>query len=88
MNTVKTMIKNDWVGWPIPDPPCAIQLIDLLAAIRYKPDLLIITQEGNYEWHHFAKIQLALDFEKLGKGVMFRAIMEEWDQQRIVKETY
>lgn len=72
----------------MPDPPFAVQLIDILAAIRYKPNLLMITEEGSYEWHHLARVKLALDFEKLGKGVMFRAIMEEWDQQRIVRECY
>ena len=36
----------------------------------------------------FARLQLALDFYRKGPAVHFRAIVEEWDQFRIVKETY
>jgi hypothetical protein len=35
-----------------------------------------------------ARCKFALDFERLGKGVHFRAIYEDWGQQRCLLETY
>lgn len=35
-----------------------------------------------------ALAKLALDFHKRGPGFVFRAIFEEWTQERIVREVY
>lgn len=37
---------------------------------------------------YFSVIRLAQDFARLGKDLQLRAIMENWDQQRIVREIY
>lgn len=35
-----------------------------------------------------AEVKLALDFSTLGNIIHLRAMVEEWDQERIVRETY
>jgi|GEM_PF-6854380 len=41
-----------------------------------------------YDAAYWGKVKLALDFAGKSAGLRLRAILESWDQQRIVKEVY
>ncbi len=62
------------------------RILDLakeLHSIRHK----IIIADTTVTDVHLARVKLALDFERRPE-IIFQAIMENWDQPRIVREMY
>lgn len=62
-------------------------LLGLARAVRLPPGVLI-EAAGPVSESDYARIKLALDFERRGPGLIFRAIVEEWGPYRIVREVY
>lgn len=65
----------------------AERLLDLAHCTRMDRNTLIVATESCPD-HLFARIKLAMDFERKGPATVLQAIVEGWDQQRIVRETY
>lgn len=62
-------------------------LLDLAEAAKKPADKIVIAEEW-FRGAHLARIKLALDFDRRDAGLKFRAIFEDWDQERIVREIY
>ena len=62
-------------------------LLDLADSVL-KPKGLVIKATGNLTAANLARAKLAIDFSRLAKGTILQAIVENWDHQRIFKETH
>lgn len=65
----------------------AERLLSLANAIRARRGELILC-DSPIESYRPERIVLALKFESLGNAKVIRAIVEEWDIARIIREVY
>lgn len=64
-------------------------LLEVKADLMSSKDQLVRMDEYiDLQHYHLTRIKLALDFCKLPKGTIFRAIIEDWDQLEIVQAVY
>lgn len=64
-------------------------LLDYARVTRLPRDELLVFDEAYHpDEVDFARVKLALDFERRGVAFALRAIVEKWDILRIVREVY
>ena len=70
------------------DKPCVAEdLLDLTAYVLCPKDRLVLVQD-KVPSEYVAFVYLAIEFHRSPAELKFRAIMERWDQRRIIRELY
>lgn len=71
--------------------PCAPTPAEVLLAcarsIKLPAGQLLVVQPGVQDWQ-VAQWKVAMDFDRMPLSFKFRAVFEEWTEERIVSEMY
>ncbi len=70
---------------------CNLTAAEILLAIarhiRLPEGKLMVAQPGVQDWQ-VAQWKVAVDFDRRDAGFKFRAVFEEWSEERIILEMY
>ncbi len=67
-------------------PSVAEELLDVARILKYPRDLLLIPTPYCVENMH--RVRLALDLDRRHRGLILRAIVENWDLPTLIREMY
>jgi hypothetical protein len=85
---IPAMQPKKWAG----EETFAGFLLAMVKDFKYPSDWLITVEGDEFDmektWADIAVLYLGLKFASMSAGLKFRAIWEEWDQQRIMKECF
>jgi hypothetical protein len=80
--------EDNRITWDGKHQSYAEKLLDLAEAVKKPAGVVICVENANMGPDTLSRVQTALKLAEMPPVIRMRAILEDWDMYRIVKEVY